>query len=336
MANKKMIRWIMLLALLLAILIAASIFSLGIGSTHIPVKDIAGILLRAEKTPDYSILTEIRIPRIVLAFAVGGALSLAGAILQGMFRNPLVSPYTLGISGGASLGVCLTIVLKLYAIVGVIAYPISGFLGAALTILIVYSLSAGRGRMTLVSLLLMGVMISFISSSFQMLIMAVSRVEDLSGIVFWVMGSLDEPNTTLIGAAVACSVIGLVIAYVFSMDLNALVLGEDEAVHLGVNVDRTRKLLFLTASILTGVAVSVAGIIGFVGLVVPHFVRMFTGSDHRILFAGSFIAGATFLILCDAMARTIIAPLELPVGVITGIVGGTAFIVALSRKRVKL
>ena len=334
--NKKIIRGTLLFAALLAILIAAGILSLGIGSTHIPIKDIIGTLLGAERTVEYSILTEIRLPRIVLAFAVGGALSLAGAILQGMFRNPLVAPYTLGISGGASLGVCLTIVLKLYAVIGIVAYPISGFLGAALTILFVYSLSYKKGVIAIHGLLLTGVMISFISSSIVMLIMAVSRSEDIHGIIFWIMGSLEEPNAFLIKVCVACSLTGLVVAYMFSLDLNALALGEEEAMHLGVNVERTKRLLFLIASILTGICVSVAGIIGFVGLVVPHFIRMFTGSDHRILFICSFLAGSTFLILCDTIARTVISPLELPVGVITGIVGGCIFIYALSRKKVRL
>jgi len=334
--NRKKIRGILLLALLLAMLIAAGVLSLGIGSTHIPVKHIVGTLLRAEETAEYSILTKIRIPRIVLAFAVGGALSIAGAILQGMFRNPLVEPYTLGISGGASLGVCLAIVLRLYARIGVIAYPASGFLGAALTILAVYSLSSRRGMITIHGLLLTGVMISFICSSAVMLIMAVSRSEDIHGIVFWVMGSLDEPDAFLIAIAVGTSLVGLVVAYLFSLDLNALALGEEEATHLGVNVERTKRLLFLIASILTGICVSVAGIIGFVGLVVPHFVRLFTGSDHRMLLVSSFLAGATFLILCDAVARTVISPLELPVGVITGIIGGSIFIYALGRKEVML
>jgi iron complex transport system permease protein len=332
--SSKTVRWATIVVSLLAILVIAGVVALGTGSTHIPIRDILKTLLSGEQTANHTILMDIRLPRIILAFAVGGALSLAGAILQGIFRNPLVEPYTLGISGGASLGVCMTIVLKLYTIVGVIAYPISGFLGAALTILIVYGISSRKEGLRIQGMLLIGVMISFISSSIVMLIMSVSRSEDIHGIVFWVMGSLEEPNEFLIKMTVAFSLAGLVAAYFFSMNLNALALGEEEAMHLGVNVDRTKKFFFLVASVLTGICVSVAGIIGFVGLVVPHFVRMFTGSDHRILFIGSFLAGASFLICCDTIARTIIAPLELPVGVITGIIGGSIFIYALSRKRV--
>lgn len=317
----------------MAALIGAGIIALGTGSTHISAADIVRTILCGGNGATHAILMDIRLPRIVLAFAVGGALSLAGSVLQGIFRNPLVEPYTLGISGGASLGICLTIVFRLYTIIGIIAYPIAGFIGAALTILLVYAVSSGREGLGIQRMLLIGVMISFISSSIVMLIMSVSRSEDIHGIIFWVMGSLEEPNVVLIRMTFVCSLVGLAAAYLFSMDLNALALGEEEAMHLGVNINRTKKYYFLIASILTGICVSVAGIIGFVGLVVPHFVRMFTGSDHRILFIGSFLAGAVFLIMCDTIARTIIAPLELPVGVITGIIGGSIFIYALSRKR---
>jgi len=181
-------------------------------------------------------------------------------------------------------------------------------------------------------LLLTGVMISFISSSLIMLLMAISRTEDLQGIIFWIMGSLEEPNWLFIKLALSVAIFGLVISYFFCFDLNAFGLGEEEALHLGINIERTKRLLFILASLLTGLSVSVAGIIGFVGLVVPHFVRMFVGGDHRILLIGSFLTGASFLIFCDTLARTIISPLELPVGVITGILGGTLFVYALTKR----
>lgn len=313
--------------------IVAAVMGLATGSTSIGPAEIVRTLFSSEPTINRAVIMDIRLPRIVLAFAVGGALSLAGAILQGVFRNPLVEPYTLGISGGASLGVCATIVLRLYSIIGVMAYPITGFVGAALTIIVVYSLSLRREGFRIQSMLLIGVMISFISSSIVMLIMAVSRSEDIHGIVFWIMGSLEEPSRMLIRLTVIISIIGLCASYLFSMNLNALALGEEEARHLGVDVEKTKKVFFLIASVLAGVSVAVAGIIGFVGLVVPHFVRMFTGSDHRILFVSSFLAGGIFLILSDTIARTIISPLELPVGVITGIVGGSVFMYALSRRK---
>ncbi len=336
MITKKINRWLIVLLILLVLLVFISVFSLCVGSAGIPLKKIFRIISEGEGTAEYSILFDIRLPRILLGLAIGGALSLAGTILQGMFRNPLVEPYTLGISGGASLGVCINIIFKWYLVIGVLAYPLSGFLGAVFVIILVYTLSLKKGILKIHGMLLTGVMISFISSSLVMLLMAVSRTEDLHSIVFWIMGSLDEPNRVLIKTALWGALGGLVFSYFFSLDLNALALGEEEAVHLGINVPRTKRTLFLIASILTGFSVSVAGIIGFVGLVVPHFMRMIIGTDHRVLFLGSFLAGACFLILCDTLARTVIAPLELPVGVITGIIGGIVFIYALTKRQVLL
>jgi iron complex transport system permease protein len=166
--------------------------------------------------------------------------------------------------------------------------------------------------------------------------MAISHSEDLQSIIFWIMGSLDEPNMMLVKMAIAGSIIGLLLSYCFCLDLNALALGEEEAIHLGVQTERSKRYLFIIASILTGLSVSVAGIIMFVGLIVPHFMRMTVGSDHRILLISSFLAGASFLTVCDVISRTIVAPLELPVGVITGIIGGVVFIYVLSRRQVSL
>lgn len=310
-----------------------SIFSLCVGSAGIPFKRITSLIFQGKGTVEHSILFDIRLPRIILGFAIGGALSLAGVILQGMFRNCLVEPYTLGISGGAAIGVCLNIVFRLHRVLGIWTFPLSGFLGAVMVILLVYSLSIRKGILKIHGLLLTGVMISFICSSLIMFIMAVSHTEDLHGIVFWIMGSLEEPNWFLIKVMFSVSLFLLVVSYLFCFDLNALSLGEEEALHLGINIERTKRLLFIVASLLTGCSVSVAGIIGFVGLVVPHFVRMFIGSDHRILLISAFLCGGSFLIFCDTLARTIIAPMELPVGVITGILGGSLFVYCLTKKK---
>lgn len=321
---------------LLIVLSGTGVLALCTGATFIPIREIISILTSGKESSDYTILMHIRMPRIILGFAVGGSLSLAGALLQGMFRNPLVEPYTLGISGGASLGVALNILFKWYAVIGTIAYPVSGFIGALMVMFFVYGLSVRQQRLGLRDILLIGVMVSFIASSVVMLLMAISKSEDLHGIIFWIMGSLDEPNLALIYIAVGVSLGGLLISHLFCLPLNALSLGEEGARHLGIQVESTRRWLFLLASLLTGLSVSVAGIIGFVGLVVPHFMRMVVGPDHRFLLSGSFLAGAAFLILCDTLARTIISPLELPVGVVTGIIGGIVFVYALTRKRVVL
>ncbi|MDD5085686.1 MAG: iron ABC transporter permease [Candidatus Omnitrophica bacterium] len=329
----RIIRWALWILVLCGLVAGAAIFSLCAGSVGMSFKDILETIFRGKGTAEHSILFDIRLPRILLGFAVGGALSLAGVILQGMFRNPLVEPYTLGISGGAATGVCLNIVLGLSHSLGILSLPLCGFLGAILVIAIVYSLSMRKGVLKIQGLLLTGVMISFISSSLIMLIMSVSRTEDLHGIVFWIMGSLEEPNWLLIKSALVVSGLGLVGSYIFCLDLNAFSLGEEEALHLGINTERTKRLLFVIASLLTGLSVSVAGMIGFVGLIIPHFVRMFVGSDHRVLLPGSFLVGAAFLIFCDTLARIVISPLELPVGVITGILGGSIFVYALAKKR---
>ncbi|WP_300460553.1 iron ABC transporter permease [Desulfobacula sp.] len=334
--NDKIRQWSLILVGLSGLVLAVGILALCTGSAGIDIKTIPRILLQGRDTAEYSILMGIRLPRILLGMAVGGALSLAGTLLQGMFRNPLVEPYTLGISGGASLGVCMNILFKFHAVIGIIAYPLSGFLGASLVIFLVYNLNRRTQSVQSNRMLLTGVMISYVASSLVMLLMALSKSDDLQNIVLWIMGTLDEPNLNLIKFACAGSVAGLFISYFFCMDLNALLLGEEEAASLGINTTRTKKILFITASFLTGLSVAVAGIIMFVGLIVPHFVRMMTGPDHRILLAGSFLAGAAFLTLSDVIARVIIAPLELPVGVITGIIGGVMFIWALSRKQVTL
>ncbi|MCX5813355.1 MAG: iron ABC transporter permease [Proteobacteria bacterium] len=333
--KKTILNWRYSILLSVGFLLAASLYSLSSGSSDITLKDVIPTLLRGSGTPEFSILFDIRIPRILLGFAVGGSLSLAGVILQGMFRNPLVEPYTLGISGGAALGVALCIILGLHRIFPDLAMPLFGFIGAFAVALPISLINIRKGTVKTEGLLLTGVMISYISSSIVTLILAISRTEDLQGIIFWIMGSLEEPSWLLISIVLFISLTCLVLSYIFSLDLNALALGEEEAVHLGVNVERAKKMLFLIASVLTGVSVSIAGIIGFVGLVVPHFVRMLAGYDHRVLLVMSFLTGAGFLIFCDTLARTIISPVELPVGVITGILGGSLFVYALSRRFLK-
>lgn len=333
MHRSKISAWAGWIFLLLLVLLGAVVLSLAVGAVELPLSKVLTLLTRGQGTPEYAILFEVRLPRILLGFAVGGGLAISGVILQGMFRNPLVEPYTLGISGGAALGVCLNVVAGGASILGPLATPASGFFGALGSIFLVYAISVRGGGISLARLLLIGVMVSFMASSVIMLLMAVTRTEDLHGIIFWIMGSLEEPNPFLIKAVLAISLGGMLLSLFYAVDLNALSLGEEEAFHLGVDVDRVKKAIFVIASLLTGCCVAVAGIIGFVGLVVPHLMRLLVGGDHRILLLASYIAGAAFLILCDTMARLVIAPMELPVGVITGLVGGGLFIYALSKKK---
>lgn len=333
--NKKAIRWGFTLAILLCCLIVAIGISLTIGELKLSLLDIPEILRKGQGSIEYTIMMNIRLPRVLLGIAVGGALSLSGVILQGVYRNPLVEPFTLGISGGAALGVSFAIVFGLHFSMGSFILPLMGFAGALATIIIVYFISVKNGRIRIQNMLLIGVMISFVASSIMMLLMSITTSENLHGIVFWIMGSLDEPKQSLIWINLIVSLVGLVLAYLFVKPLNALRLGEEKARHLGVNTNTSIKILFLIASLLAGVSVAVAGVIGFVGLVIPHLMRLIVGTDNRILLISSFLGGSIFLILCDSISRVIILPNELPIGVITGIVGGLVFVLILSKTSFK-
>ena len=323
-------KWVMTIMVMLVVLAASVIVGLCIGEICFTPGEVIRLLVDPGEDERAIILSRLRLPLVVLGCAVGGALSLSGVILQGIFRNPLVEPYTLGISGGASVGVSLAIVCSLQTAWGGFTLPLAGFTGALLTVWVVHGLGTRRGGAPVERLLLAGVMISFISSSFVMLLMATARNEDLRGIVFWIMGALNETNGALIRLVSVTSIVALVLAYLYSPDLNAMRLGMEQATQLGVNTGRCVKALFLLASLLTGVCVSVTGLIGFVGLIIPRLVLHRVGPDYRLLLPVSFLGGSAFLVLSDIVARVVIAPLELPIGVITGIIGGVLFIIITS------
>lgn len=327
--------WIVTFIILIVLLVVSMFLALSIGEINFSFLELLSILKNPSGV-ESSILFEIRIPRVILGFSVGGALSISGLILQGIYRNPLVEPYTLGISGGSALGVSLAIVLGIQHIFSGLTLPIFGIIGALATVFILYIISLRKSYININVILLTGVMISFITSSAIMFLMATTTSENLQSIVFWTMGSLEEPNKLLIYLVLCFSILGLIVVYLFRDQLNALRLGESNARYLGINTDLSIKLLFLIASILTGVSVATVGIIGFVGLLIPHLLRFFIGSDYRILIVSSFLGGAIFLILADLIARTIIAPNELPIGVITGLIGGVVFIIALSKSERKI
>ena len=330
--TKNYINWLLFTLITLLLLLIAAVLSLTVGEASITIGEILPVL-RSGEGMEYFILTQIRMPRVILAIAVGGSLSLSGAILQGIFRNPLVEPYTLGISGGAAFGVALTIVMGLHLSMGVIMLPLAGFTGALATIILVSLLGFLRGGTDINKMLLIGVMISFVASSSMMFLLSVTTTENMHGIIFWIMGSLDEPSRLLIRTTLYISLAGLVISYLFARSLNALRLGESQASNLGINSKSAIRILFILASLLTGMCVSVAGVIGFAGLVIPHLIRIIIGSDYRFLLVGSFLGGGLFLILSDMIARTIISPNELPIGVITGLAGGILFIIVLTQLR---
>ena len=323
---------IVILIILFILLIISVLVALSVGEINLSLSELIDVV-RSKSGVRYSIVSNIRFPRVVLGFAVGGALSLSGVILQGVYRNPLVEPYTLGISGGASLGVALTIVFSLNLVIGTFMLPLSGFIGALITTFLVYLLAVRRSYLSINRMLLIGVMISFISSSVMMFLMSITTSENLNSIIFWIMGSLDEPNSILVKTVFYTSIIGLLLTYLFATPLNALRLGESKAKHLGINTTFTIRSLFVIASVLTGISVSVTGVIGFVGLIIPHLLRLLIGSDYRALLLASFLGGSIFVILSDVIARTVIAPNELPIGVITGMVGGLIFIIIMSNSK---
>ena len=330
--NKNLRKWAVTLVTILGLLLLSILIALSIGEINFSFADLLQIF-KKQKGIEYTILLNIRIPRIILAFAVGGALSVSGLVLQAVYRNPLVEPYTLGISGGAALSVAISIVFGLNQYFSVFTLPVFGIIGASATILFMYLISMRRSHLNINSILLTGVMISFISSSAIMFLLSTTTSEKLQTIIFWTMGSLDETNITLIYLVLICSVLGLLIFYLFVSQLNALRLGEQNAKHLGINTSFVIKVLFIVASIITGVSVATVGVIGFVGLVVPHLLRFLIGNDYRILLISTFLGGGIFLILSDVIARKLIAPNELPIGVITGIIGGIVFIIAISRSK---
>jgi iron complex transport system permease protein len=318
--------------IILLILLIISIFiSLSIGEINFTIGEIINTL-QTKTGIEYTIIHNIRIPRILLGLSIGGALSLSGVILQGIYRNPLVEPYTLGISGGAALGVSIAIVLGLN-VLNTYILPLFGFAGSILIISILYILTSTNRIFNINKMLLIGVMISFIASAIMMFLMSITSVENLHSIIFWTMGSLDETNPILIKISIYSSIIGLISTYIFATPLNALRLGKNKAKHLGINTDTSIKILFIIASLLTGISVSIVGIIGFVGLIIPHIIRLIVGNDYRHLLITSFLGGSIFIIICDIIARKIIAPNELPIGVITGIIGGIIFIIVVGKSK---
>ena len=333
--NAKYLKQVFFILAMFILLIIVSFLALSVGEINLTPSELLTIF-KERSGIEYTIVNNIRLPRIILGIAVGGALSLSGVILQGVYRNPLVEPFTLGISGGASLGVAITIIFNLNLIIGVYMLPFAGFIGAVVTTFLVYILAVRKNYYNINRMLLIGVMISFMSSSIMMFLMSTTTAENLNSIIFWIMGSLDEPNTFLIKIVFYTSIVGLLVSYLLANPLNALRLGESKAKHLGVNTTFTIRALFILASILTGISVSVAGVIGFVGLIIPHLMRSIIGSDFRLLLISSFLGGSIFILISDIIARTIIAPNELPIGVITGMIGGLVFIIVMSRSKMKI
>jgi iron complex transport system permease protein len=283
---------------------------------------------------DAQIFFIARLPRVLAAALVGATLASAGVVFQALLRNPLATPFTLGISAGASLGAMLAITMGLELAIGALtAIPVASFMGAAAAVLVVYGLSrARRQRLSTMVLLLAGVTLN---SFFSALIIGLQYFADFSQTfrtVRWLMGDLDVGSYAPIVAALPFALVAFGAFSVLPRSLNLLSLGGDAAAARGVNVLGAQRLAFFSASLATGAAVSLGGPIGFIGIIVPHLVRLLVGSDHRLVVPASALFGAAFLIACDLVARTVMSPLELPVGVITALIGGPFFLYLLVRR----
>ncbi len=279
-----------------------------------------------------SIFWDVRIPRVLMGALVGAALACAGTAMQAVFRNPLADPYIIGVSSGAALGAASAGLIGLTAAVAAFLPPLFAFTTAIITTFVVYALGTVRKRVYVDTLLLSGVAIAaFLGAIVSFLIYFAN--EQFRQLIFWLLGSLALVNWDTVIVVLPVVAIGIVIVFLHGRDLNALLLGEETAHNLGINPERLKKLMLGIAAMVTAVVVAFTGIIGFVGLIVPHIMRLLLGSDHWLLVPASALFGATFLIWSDAVARTVVAPTELPVGIITALCGGPFFIYLLRRSR---
>jgi iron complex transport system permease protein len=325
--------WLPALAVLA---VAAFLVSIRVGSVAMRFGDVLRALAGRGDETTGTIVRGLRVPRAVAAALVGAALSLSGATFQALLRNALAEPYVLGISGGAALGAVAAIVLgSLAPVMGGVSVSIAAFVGAIATIALVMKIASGVGpTLDTRVLLLAGVVVGAFANAGIFLLLALADVAAFRSASNWMMGSLSGSSWSGVVALAVQLGVGFLILMALARPLNAMAVGEETAAYLGVSVERTKWLAFGVASMLAAASVATAGIIGFVGLVVPHAVRLIWGSDHRITLPASAMLGATFLMLTDAVARTVAAPAELPLGAVTAAIGVPVFIVLLRRRGV--
>jgi iron complex transport system permease protein len=342
-------RWKLIVLLLILALIITVIVSLNVGYAQIPFSDILSIMGKqipglnslinssSISAQNSAIILQIRMPRILAGVLVGAALAAAGVLYQGVFKNPMADSYVLGVSAGAAVGASVAILSGLsFAFFGLRLIQVAAFVGAVSAMFLVYNMSRVGSRVPVATLLLCGIAVNFFLFAVVGLLEVVAG-DELHSIVFWLIGGFSNVLWKDIWAIVPFIVIGIVGAYFYARDLNLLAMGEETAHNLGVNVERSKQILLVLASLITAAAVSICGLVGFVGLMIPHLTRLLIGPDHRILLPTSTIIGAIFLLICDDIARVVATPfastLELPVGIITMLFGGPFFIFLLKRKK---
>lgn len=319
------------LLVLVAITIAALLLSLTIGAAALPPGEVLAALAGRADATSRAIVLDLRLPRALLALVAGGGLALAGAVFQALLRNPLAEPYVLGVSNGAAVGAVALVVTGI-ARAAPFLVPLAALAGAIAAVFLVFRIATqvGRGLDTRV-LLLAGVVVGAFLNAVILLLLTFADVESFRSAIFWMMGSLAGAGWGSLGLVTLYTLPAAVGLTAFARSFNLIALGEETAAFLGARVERVKVWSYIVASLLVAASVAVCGVIGFIGLVVPHALRMLWGSDHHLLLPGSFLAGGAFLLLTDTAARTVAAPAELPVGVITALVGVPLFVVLLRR-----
>ena len=319
------------LLVLTLVLVLALVLALGVGAASIPPGDVLRALLGGGDPVTRAIVRDLRLPRAALAVLIGGGLAVAGAVFQALLRNPLAEPYVLGVSGGSAVGAVAVIAFASAAPGWLL--PLAAFAGGVVTIALVFRIAASVGRsLDTRVLLLAGVVVGAFFNAVILLLLTLADVETFRSAIFWMMGSLASATWPAVGLLAAYVLPALIALLALARPLNLMAVGEETALYLGTRVERVKAGAYLVASLLVAAGVAAAGVIGFVGLIVPHALRLVWGGDHRLLLPGSALAGAAFLLLADTAARTIAAPGELPVGVVTALIGVPLFVVLLTRR----
>jgi iron complex transport system permease protein len=318
-------RALLILATLIGLALLSVVLALMVGSIAVSATEVFSSLFNEGGGVAGDVVRKLRLPRALAGFACGGLLALAGALLQILLRNPLADPYVLGISGGAGVGAMLAILFGL-SVAGVNGFA---FLGALGTMLLVFGLAHGDVSWTQTRLLLTGVIVAAGCGAVVALMLSIAPEHKLRGMLFWLMGDLSQTSDPRLALGILA--LALLVSLPFARELNLLARGADTAQTLGVAVSRLRRGVYIVASLATAAAVTHAGSIGFIGLIVPHLVRLATGNDQRLLLPASVLAGGSLLVIADTLARTIVAPQQLPVGVLTALIGVPVFLYLLTR-----
>jgi iron complex transport system permease protein len=327
--------------LLALLLVVVALTSLTVGATGVQIWDVAGKLLRGDELSamERVVLLDIRLPRLAMGLAVGAALAVSGAVMQGLFRNPLADPGIVGVSAGAGLGAILAIVLggllppALAFLPGPYLVPVAAFLGGWVTTLLLYRVATRRGHTSVATMLLAGIALGALTGAVSGVLVYMADDTQLRDLTFWGLGSLAGASWTKLAVALPVIAVSLAGAVLLGRALNALALGEATAAHIGIPVQRMKRLAILCVAAATGAAVAVSGGIGFIGIVVPHLLRLASGPDHRALLVNAALLGAALLLVADMISRVVVAPAELPIGIVTAVLGAPVFLWILLRQR---